>query len=285
MKLLLQIALLWVLVAGCVMAQSSSYSKPGYTESELPANVLPPQLKEVGIDEKLGQAVDLNLTFIAEDGYRVKLGDYFHKGRPVILNLIYYNCPQLCTLILNAQVETMRELNWTPGNQYEVVTISIDPRESFDVAREKKSAYMAAYGHPTTGWHFLTDDRGNVAKLAEQAGFNYRFDKRIGQYAHPAAIMVLTPEGKMARYLYGITYRASDLKFALAEASENRATVAIEKILLFCYQYDPNTGRYVLFASNFMKVGGVLIPLLFGLFWWRLVRADRGRMAAQKPQP
>ncbi|MEP6961196.1 MAG: SCO family protein [Acidobacteriota bacterium] len=264
--------------ASCVWADSL-YRQPGYVPSQLPPGQLPPQLKNVGITEKLGEQIDLDLTFVAEDGYPHKLREYFYKDRPVILNLVYYECPQLCTLILNAQVQTMREIPWTPGNQYEIVTISIDPREAFDKARAKKSMYLSTYDRPAPGWHFLTDYQGNVQKLAMQAGFNYKYDERIEQYAHPAAIMVLTPQGKMARYLYGITYSARDLRFALAEASENRITMAIEKVLLLCYMYDPNANKYVLFATNFMKAGGVLVMALFGWFWWRMIRADRIRTA------
>jgi protein SCO1/2 len=261
----------------CLAAQLSAqspYRNPGYVPSELPPGQLPPQLQNVGIEEKLGSQVDLDLTFIAEDGYPHKLREYFYKDRPVLLNLVYYDCPQLCTLILNAQVQVMRDIPWTPGNEYEIVTISIDPREAFDKARKKKSTYLSTYDRPAPGWHFLTDDHGNAQRLAKQIGFNYRYDARSEQFAHPAAIMVLTPQGKMARYLYGITYKAKDLRFALAEASENRSTMTVEKILLNCYMYDPKAGRYVLFASNFMKAGGVLTMLLMGWFWWRLVRRD-----------
>lgn len=266
--------------AGMVCAQGSLYRNPGYVESEVPFDSKPRQLEGVGIDEKLSQQVDLDLTFIAEDGYPHKLREYFYKDRPVILNLVYYDCPQLCTLILNAQVDVMKQIDWMPGNQYEVVTISIDPREHFDKARAKKSIYLDQFGRPAPGWHFLTDDKGNVSRLAKQVGFNYRYDARSEQYAHPAAIMVLTPKGTMARYLYGIQYKARDLRFALAEASENRVTMAAEKVLLLCYMYDPKAGRYVMFASNFMKAGGVLVVLVFGWFWWRLIRADRARSSA-----
>lgn len=273
----LVLAMAAALLAPAAPAQSS-YSNPGYSESVLPPNVRPPQLKDVGITEKLRAQIDLDLEFIAEDGYPVTLRKYFHQGRPVLLNLVYYQCPQLCSMILNAQTEVMRELDWTPGNQYEVVTISIDPREHFGMARAKKAQYLSSYDRPAPGWHFLADKDGNAKRLAESIGFHYTYDRRIEQYAHPAAIMVLTPEGKMARYLYGITYKAKDLRFALAEASENRVTVAVEKILLFCYQYDPSTGRYVLFATNFMKFGGALIALVFAWFWWRLIQQDRRRM-------
>jgi len=264
--------------AVCLNAQSP-YQQPGYVPSVLPPGKLPPQLENVGIQEHLGGQIDLDLTFVAEDGYPHKLREYFYKGRPVILNMVYYDCPQLCTLILNAQVQVMKEIPWTPGNEYEIVTISIDPREAFDKARQKKSIYLDTFDRPAPGWHFLSDEKGNAARLAKQIGFNYRYDPRIEQYAHPAAIMVLTPQGKMARYLYGITYKAKDLRFAIAEASEGRATMTVEKILLNCYMYDPKAGRYVLFASNFMKAGGVFTMLLMGWFWWRQVKPVRERMA------
>ncbi len=266
-----------------VAAQSSMYRTPGYIPSELAPNQKPAQLEGVGITEKLGDQVDLDLTFVAEDGYPHKLREYFQKGKPVLLDMVYYDCPQLCTLILNAQVQVMRDIDWVPGNQYEIVTISIDPREAFDKARKKKSMYLSSYDRPAPGWHFLTDKDGNAARLAKQVGFNYRYDARQQQYAHPAAIMVLTPQGKMARYLYGITYKARDLRFALAEAAENRMSMAIEKVLLLCYMYDPAANKYVLFATNFMKAGGVLVVVVFGWFWLRLVRADRRRMTGYAP--
>ena len=270
------------LAAACAFAQSP-YRNPGYVPSELPLNAKPPLLENVGIDEHLGAQINLDLEFIAEDGSSVKLSQYFQQGRPVILNLVYYECPQLCSLILNAQVKTMREIPWTPGKEYEVVTISIDPREGFDKARAKKATYLSTYDQPAPGWHFLTDTKGSAKMLADQVGFKYAYDQRIEQYAHPAAIMVLTPQGKMARYLYGITYKARDLRFALAEASEDRFTMAAEKVLLFCYQYDAHANRYVLFATNFMKAGGILVMIAFGWFWFRLMRADRRRSAQSNP--
>lgn len=249
--------------------------------STLPANVRPPQLEGVGVDEHLGATVDLNLTFTGENGYPVALGEYFHQGRPVILNLVYYNCPMLCTLILNGQTEAMREIPWTPGNEYEVVTISIDPRESFADARKKKAVYLGSFDRPAPGWHFLTDRDGNAQRLAKQVGFNYKYDPRQEQYAHPAAIMVLTPQGRMARYLYGIRYRARDLRFGLAEASEGRTTMALEKILLFCYHYDPKAGAYVWFALNVMRGGGILTVLFIAFFIRRMYRAERNRAPAR----
>ncbi len=241
----------------------------------LPTGRIAAQLDGVGIEEHLARPVDLSLTFNDENGSPVVLRDYFQKGRPVILNLVYYACPSLCDLVLNGETVTLREIPWTPGKEFEVVTISIDPRESFDLARQKKAAYLHQYGRPAPGWHFLTDRDGNAKRLAEQVGFHYRYDERQQQFAHAAGIMILTPEGKMSRYLYGVRYGPRDLRFALTEASENRITLSIEKILLYCYHYDPQSGAYVLFATNFMRAGGALTVLLLGLFLWRMVRAER----------
>ncbi|HEV1286706.1 MAG TPA: SCO family protein, partial [Bryobacteraceae bacterium] len=242
----------------------------------LPVGVRPAMLEGVGIEEHLGRQIDLNLTFTAENGYPVALSEYFHKGKPVILDLIYYSCPNLCTLVLNGQTAAMRELlPWTPGNEYEVVTISIDPNESFDLARKKKAIYLSSFDHPAPGWHFLCDRDGNAKKLAETVGFKYRWDERTQQFAHAAGIMVLTPEGKAARYLYGATFHPRDLRFSLAEASENRTTMAVQKILLFCYHYDPQAGGYVLFATNIMRGGGILTVLLIGFFLARMIAAER----------
>jgi protein SCO1/2 len=246
----------------------------------LPPGVRPMQLEGVGVDEHLGRSIDLNLTFIAENGYPVQLKDYFNQGRPVVLDLVYYKCPMLCTLILNAQTQTMRDIPWMPGKDYEVVTISIDPREAFDVAREKKATYLGIYDRPAPGWHFLTDKDGNAKRLAELVGFHYRYDEKQEQYAHASAIMILTPDGKMSRYLYGIRYPTRDFRFALAEAAEGRLTMAIDKILLFCYHYDPQANRYVLFAMNVMRGGGILTVLIISFTLWRLFRADRLRTKA-----
>ena len=241
------------------------------------ATRLPAQLVGVGIEEHLGRAIDLDLTFNDENGQVGKLRDFFNKGRPVLLDLVYYNCPQLCTLILNRQVEIMKQMPQTPGKEYEVVSISIDPRETPEIARQKKATYLASYGKPAPGWHFLTDRDDNAKRLAELIGYHYRWDPRIQQYAHVAGIMILTPEGKMARYLYGINYRALDLRFGLSEAADSRSTSTIDKVLLFCYHYDPVENKYVLFANNFMKAGGVLTILILGGFLYRMFRAEHRR--------
>jgi len=262
-------------------AQKMSAQKfdPLQQPGALPTNVRPRQLENVGVVEKLGNPVDLSLQFIAENGYPVALSEYFHKGKPVILNLVYFTCPMLCTLVLNGETEAMRAIPWTPGKEYEVVTISID---NFDTARKKKALYLASYDRPAAGWHFLVDKDGNAKRLAEMMGFHYRYDERIQQFAHPAAIMILTPEGRMARYLYGVHYSPRDIRFALAEASEGRSTMAVEKILLFCYHYDPSVGSYTVFAMNLMRAGGVVSVLLLAWYITWMVRAEKKRTATIK---
>ena len=241
---------------------------------------LPAELEGVGIDEKLGVKVDLGLTFIAENGYPVALRQYFHQGRPVILNLVYYSCPMLCTLVLNGQVSALREIPWTPGEEFEVVTISIDPAETFALARQKKEMYLTSYERPAAGWHFLVDHDGNVKKLAEQIGFHYRYDEQGRQYAHAAAIMVLTAGGEVARYLYGVQYRPRDVRLALTEASEGKIGSAMDRVLLFCFHYDPRAKSYTLFATNIMRGGGLLVVLVLAFVLFKLWRHERRRSSA-----
>jgi protein SCO1/2 len=240
---------------------------------------LPEELEGVGIDEKLGDSIDLDLTFIDETGYPVALREYFTPGRPVILNLGYYSCPMLCSLVLNGMTASLREIPWTPGEEFEVVTISIDPTESFGLAAKKKELYLSNYGKPAPGWHFLADHQGNVKKLAEQAGFDYKYDESREQYAHAAAIMVLTPDGTMSRYLYGIRYKARDLRLALTEASNGAIGEITDRVLLFCFHYDPSEKSYVPFATNIMRAGGVLVVLIMGAFLFRLWKSERLRAA------
>ncbi len=243
---------------------------------------LPPQLEKVGVEEHAGQAVDLNLEFTAENGYPVQLGSFFRQGRPVILDLVYYSCPMLCNLVLNSQTSAMRELPWTAGKEYEVVTISIDPSETFELARQKKATYLASYDRPATGWHFLTDLDGNAKRLADQVGFHYTYDPSTRQFAHQAAIMILTPDGRVSRYLYGIDFHPFDLRLALTEASQGKFSLSVDRLLLFCYHYDPQARGYVLYATELMRAGGVLVMVGLGLFLWRMWR--RERVAGVRPE-
>lgn len=236
---------------------------------------VPRELEGVGVDEHVGSPVDLDLTFMQENGYPAPLRTFFQKDKPVILNLVYYSCPMLCNLVLNSQTATLREIPWTPGNEYEVVTISIDPRETFDLASRKRQVYQTSFGRPAPGWHFLVDHEGHAKRLAEQMGFHYRYDESQGQFAHAAAIMILTPDGKISRYLYGIKFRTRDVRLGLTEAAAGRGMFSAEKLLLFCFRYDSSAHSYVLFAANFMRIGGGLCALALGLILWRLWRKDK----------
>lgn len=264
-----RLALFAIVAAGCALGQS-------------PEERTPRELEGVGVTEKLGSPVDLDLTFIAENGYPVALREYFKKGKPVVLNLVYYTCPMLCNLVLNGQTAMFRELDWNIGDKFEVVTISIDPTENFKLAKDKKALYLTSYDRPTTGWHFLIDNGGNVRKLAEQIGFQYHLDEKSGQYAHPAVIFVLTPEGKIARYLYGTRFKAFQAKMALTEAAQGRWGVTVERVLLYCFHYDPASRSYVPFAQNIMRLGGVLMLALMVFILVRLFRRERKPAVSQQ---
>lgn len=253
----------------------------GVVFAESREEIKPKELDQVGVTEHLNQQVDLNLTFIAEDGYPHALKEYFHSGRPVVLNLVYYTCKMLCNIVLNAQVQSLRKIDWTPGEEYEIVTVSIDPAENFQLAREKKASYLESYGRPAPGWHFLADNGGNVRQLARQVGFGYKFDEGTAQYAHPAVVFILTPEGKMSRYLYGVQFKPLDVRLALTEAAQGKFGVT-ERILLFCFHYDPAAKGYVPFAQNIMKSSGVFTILVMGFFLYRFWRRERIRAALDR---
>jgi protein SCO1/2 len=240
-------------------------------------NEVPLPLRGVGIDEKVGQQVDLNLEFTNERGYQEPLKDFFKPGRPVLLNLVYYNCPMLCNLLLNGQVDVLRSMSWTPGDQYEIVTVTINPSETFDLAKAKKQTYLAGLEKPEAAahWHFLTDYADNAKKMADQLGFKYKWDPRQQNYAHTAAIMFLSPTGKISRYLYGIKFKPLDVRLALTEASQEKFKFSVEKVLLLCYHYDPKAGSYTAVASSIMSLGGGLTVLLLAFGLWRLIRADK----------
>lgn len=239
------------------------------------AHETPAELAGVGVVERLGEQINLDLQFTAEDGYQKPLREYFASGRPVILNLVYYTCPMLCNLVLNAQTEAIRKIPWTPGKEYEIVTISIDPTENYGIARNKKAAYLTSFEREAPGWHFLADYNGSAARLAAQVGFGYKLDERTGQYAHSAVIFVLTPDGRVSRYLYGIKYKPLDIRLALAEAAEGKLGMTVEKFLLYCFHYDPDARSYTLFARNIMRGGGALLLLVMGFVLFRLWRRER----------
>jgi protein SCO1/2 len=243
-------------------------------------NRTPAELEGVGVDEKLGAVVDGSLEFVAENGRPVALRSYLNQGRPVILNFVYYSCPMLCSMVLNGVTSSIRDLTWTPGKEYEILTISFDPRETHELAAAKKQAYLASFDRPAPGWHFLTDNNDSAKNLAEQVGYKYHWDKGRSQYAHTAALIMLTPDGRVARYLYGIKYKAFDLRLGLTEAAEGRLQGArMERMLLYCFQYDANARSYVVTARNIMRAGGAMTVLILGATLMRFWRREREQVS------
>jgi protein SCO1/2 len=244
-------------------------------------DVTPPELRDVGVTQRLDEQLPLDLEFLDEAGGRVSLQDYF-GDRPVILSLVYYECPMLCTLVLNGLLRALRALAFNVGEEFEVLTVSFDPRETPALAAAKKENYVGEYGRPEAaqGWHFLTGEEPAIEALTRSVGFRYRYDVEKQQYAHAAAIVVITPQGRIARYFYGVEYSPRDLRFALIEASEERIGSPVDQLLLYCYQYDPSTGRYSAAVMNIIRLGGVLTVLGVAVFVIRSARRERRKSAA-----
>jgi protein SCO1 len=238
--------------------------------------IKPPGLEHVGIDQRLNEQLPLDLQFKDESGQTVKLGDYFHSGRPVLLNFVYYECPMLCGEVLNGVSAALKVLKFTPGTEFEVVTVSIDPREKPPLAAAKKQTYMARLGRPDAakGWHFLTGEKAQIDALANAAGWHYQFDTKTNQFAHAAGIMLVTPQGKLAQYYYGVEYSARDLRLGIIEASQNRIGSIADQVLLYCYHYDPRTGKYGAVITNIMRAAGALTAVLLGGFLVLMFRRE-----------
>jgi len=249
------------------------------TETGNPSSGLPKALRNVGIDQKLDQQLPLDLVFHDESGQDVKLGDYFGQ-KPVVLALVYYDCPMLCTQILNGMVTSFRVLPFQIGKDFDVVTVSFDPRETSALAATKKKVYVNYLPEKmrpaaTNGWHFLTGDQANITKLTEAVGFRYYYDEATKQFAHASAIVVATPHGKLSRYFYGIEYAPRDLRLGLIESSANKIGSPVDQLLLYCYHYDPATGKYGAAVMRIMRVAGVITVLAIVAMLFTL----RGRKA------
>lgn len=239
------------------------------------AEPLPEELEGVGIEDRPGAQVPLDAVFLDEEGKEVRLGELL-SGKPTILALVYYRCPMLCGLVLQGLLDGLKGIPATVGDEFHVVTISIDPLETPTLARLKKQNYLAEYGRPgaAAGWRFLTGKEGEIRRVADAVGFHYKWNEQRQEYAHGAGVFVLTPEGKLARTLYGVLYEPRTLKLALSEAREGKSSLG-EKIILYCFHYDANEGRYVVAASRIMRAGGALTALTLG--GWLLVAWRRSR--------
>lgn len=261
------------------MPQPSSPLYGARPESGPVSTGLPKVLKSVGIDQRLNEEIPLDAAFKDEQGNDVRLGQFF-KGKPVVLSLVYYTCPMLCTQILNGELSAFRNLSFNIGEDFEVVAVSFDSHETPQLAAAKKQTYIKGYNRPRgeAGWHFLTGDETNIKKLTEAVGFRYAWDEQTKQFAHASGIMILTPEGKLARYFFGIEYPPKDLRLALVEASQHKIGTPVDALLLYCYHYDPSTGKYGLVVMNVMRLAGIVtVALIVGMI---LVLRKRG----PKPQ-
>lgn len=255
---------------------SPLYSSKPYDPNRVTDSGLPKALDEVGIQQKLNEQVPLDIEFKNEDGQTVKLGEYFGK-KPVVLALVYYECPMLCSEVLNGLTGSLKALSMDVGKEFDVISISFDARENDkpELAKSKKESYLKRYGRQGTenGWHFLTGSQDSIDKITQAIGFGYKWDQQTKQFAHAGAIMVLTPDGKVSKYLYGIDYAPKDLKLALMESSENKIGSPVDQLLLYCFHYNPATGKYGLAILNVIRLTGILtlfgMGAMFFVFWRR----------------
>lgn len=278
-------------VAGCLAAfllagaparaQSMKPAGDGTTIQD-PSAKAPKQLQGVGIDQKLDAQVPADLAFRDEAGQSVRFGDYYAKGRPVLLTLVYYQCPRMCTAVLNEMKKALMLVSLNPGSDFEVVVVSFDPREKPELAAKKKDEYTRAYRRPGTenGWHFLTGDEPDIRRLADAVGFRYQWDEAHQQYVHAGGLIVLTPGGRTAKYLYGSNPAPMDIKLSLLDASGGKIGSASDVVLQYCFEYDPHSGRYSFSILNVVRAFGGLTVLAVGAFVVRnLIRDRNGRHA------
>ena len=284
LKLTLLLSLGVLLISGIAAAQKSEhynsplYSPRTYDPSQTGvSNGMPPILDKVGIEQKLDAQMPLDAVFKDEKGNSVKLSDFFNSGRPVILALVYYECPMLCNEVLNGLTGSLKGMSFEAGKDFDVLAISFDSRENEkpDLAKNKKASYLARYGREgaENGWHFLTGTQPEIDKVTNAVGYNYKFDESSNQFAHAGGIMILTPEGRVSRYFYGIDYAPKDLKFGIMDSAQSKIGNPVEQLYLYCFHYDPATGKYGLVILRVLRLMGVAtilgLGVLFFVFWRR----------------
>ena len=262
-------ALAYVIVLGLFFLATAGAWGQGMTQGIIspPANQRPPGLKHVGIEQHLNEQIPPNLTFRDESGKPVQLSEYFGR-KPLILNLGYYQCPMLCGEVLSGLESSLRILKFDIGKEFDVLSISFDPKDTPEIATRKKAEWLRRYGRPdaTSGWHFLTGPQSSIDALTKAAGFDYEYDAKTGQFAHASAIMVLTPEGKIAQYYYGVEFAPKDLRLGLIQASQNKIGTVVDQVLLYCYHYDPDQGKYSAIIGRILKLAAGATMLLLGTF-------------------
>ena len=272
-------------VVGAQMATAPGSA--GYKqETGMVSSTLPAPLRSIGFDQNIDQRVPLDTLFRDESGATVRLGDYFGR-RPVVLVFAYFDCPMLCTQVINGLSSALGVLSLVPGKDFEIVTVSFNPRDTPAAAAAKKAVYLERYKQPGAAgsWHFLTGDESSIERLTQAAGFRYAWDADTKQFAHPSGIIVLTPDGRLARYLFGIEYGPRDLRFGIVEASAGKVGTPVDSLLLYCYHYDPMTGRYGLAIMRVMRLAGAATVLALVAFILAMVRRERRGPAPQPPAP
>jgi protein SCO1 len=265
----------WMRVALATFALTIPAFGQGMSQGVMspPATMRPPGLKDVGIQQNLNTQIPADLAFRDENGKTVKLGDYFGK-KPIILSLVYYQCTMLCGEVLNGLDTALRVVKFDVGNQFDVLTVSFDPKDTPEIATIKKAEYLKRYKRPgaENGWHFLTGQQPAIDALTKAVGFQYQYDPKTGQFAHSTAIMILTPEGKIAQYYYGVEYAPKDLRLGLIQASNHKIGTVVDEVLLYCYHYDPNTGKYGAAIFKILRLSGAATILIMGVFLGFLIR-------------
>jgi protein SCO1/2 len=274
-------ALALAVYCGALGAQSQQLIAPSQASLEEGFEVeLPPELVDLQLEQKLGQRIPLDVRLRDHEGADVELGGYF-GDRPVLLAPVYYDCPMLCSLVLDGVVRSLKTLSLQPGRDFEVLAVSFDPRDTPSKAAESRTTALSRYRRPEAdaGWHFLVGDEPEVARLMDAVGFRYRFDPQSGEYAHAGAVIVLTPQGDVARYFYGVEYPPKDVRLGLVEASEGRIGSVVDQVMLFCYRYDPVLGRYSAVTLNVVRLGGVVTVLAIATFISVMLLRERRRKA------
>ena len=275
MSLLRPLAWLLLAVAGTAL--------PGFVNAQVLTGGTPEQLEGVTVEEHLGDKIDQSLAFVDQEGNAVTLADYLSDGKPVALTLNYYRCTMLCSLQLNALVDTLGLMGWSVGEHYRMLTVSIDPQDDPVVAAGKRKGYLDMLGQPDADWDFLSGRQDAISALASQVGFQYKYDEESGEYAHPAVLYVLSPDGTISRYLYGIVFPPQDLKFALMEATQGKVGSTVDRILLSCFHYISSEGRYTPWAFGVMRLGAGIGLFLLAIFLSIMFARERlGR--AKQPQ-
>jgi protein SCO1/2 len=249
----------------------------------LVASEVPKEIQNVGIKEHLGDQVDLNMTFKDEDGKTVQLTQYIDGSKPVIISPVYYNCPRLCNFHLNGMTEALQKVDWNPGEKYQMIAVSFDAKETPDLALKKKANYMKLYNRPGTegGWHFLTADQKTIDQLTKELGFEFKWNEESKEWSHASAAIVISPTGKITRYLPGIIFEPKTVKLALTEAGEGKIGSFVDSLVLYCFHYNPHKSEYTLAAFQLMKLGGLLMVIVLAIWlvpvWIRAWKAENPR--------